>query len=61
MSVERERVELADYARIVMKRKWMVIIPTLLVVASAMFALRYMTPIYVSSGALLTPLRGEAP
>lgn len=48
MNREQERVELAEYARIVWKRKWMVLLPTVLVAATAWTGLRFITPRYVS-------------
>jgi uncharacterized protein involved in exopolysaccharide biosynthesis len=46
---DQDRIELAEYARILWKRKWMIIVPTVLVVATAWIGLSFVTPVYVSS------------
>ena len=43
-----ERVEILEYLRIVWKRKWFIIAPTVLVVLTALIGLRFVTPIYES-------------
>jgi uncharacterized protein involved in exopolysaccharide biosynthesis len=47
-STAEERVEIAEYWRIVWKRKWMILLPTALVLATAWIALHFVTPYYVS-------------
>lgn len=46
---EQDKIELGEYARILWKRKWMIIVPTLLVTATAWIGLHFVTPVYVSS------------
>lgn len=46
---EQDRIELGEYARILWKRKWMILVPTVLVTATAWIGLSFVTPVYVSS------------
>ncbi len=46
---QEDKVQLGEYLRILWKRKWMLIAPTVLVTATAWIALNFVTPIYVSS------------
>jgi len=46
---QQDRIELGEYARILWKRKWMIVVPTLLVTATAWIGLSFVTPVYVSS------------
>jgi len=51
IKIEKEsedRVELGEYARIVWKRKWMVLVPTAIVLVTAWIGLRFVTPSYES-------------
>jgi uncharacterized protein involved in exopolysaccharide biosynthesis len=42
------KVDLAEYFRIVLKRKWMVLVPTAVVLLTAWIGLRFVTPTYES-------------
>lgn len=46
---QQDRIELGEYARILWKRKWMIVVPTVLVAATAWIGLSFVTPVYVSS------------
>ncbi len=52
MTMTDDRVELAEYARILWKRKWMILLPTLVVLGTALVALQFLKPMYVSSTVL---------
>jgi uncharacterized protein involved in exopolysaccharide biosynthesis len=43
-----ERVHLGEYVRIVWKRKWMILVPTAIVLLTAWIGLRFVTPTYES-------------
>jgi uncharacterized protein involved in exopolysaccharide biosynthesis len=46
--VADERVEILEYLRIVWKRKWFIIAPTVFVLLTAWIGLRFITPVYES-------------
>lgn len=48
ISESEDKVDLAQYARIVWKRKWMVLLPTALVLLTTWIGLRFVTPLYRS-------------